>query len=253
MKFYGSILLAICLFAPKDVYGFQAATPKTVKPSFALHAETEIGWDNMPSPFIRVLGESRRTWQFNDVDREIVQVVMKSEGRPVEALSELWIGPNWTPITMKTYSEDGLVRPVQTLIGTRNKEANIEIKNVGGYEFPFSASAAYAEPPLSTARSDLAETEGRYIEGAGAVYTMNFAANVQRVQVLLSTDKLMLNAKIEVLNGPNNIKQSFEIFTNNGLLNSLYVVFNLPGSGNTVRVTNIAPLEFPCKAYAGPL
>jgi hypothetical protein len=82
---------------------------------------------------------------------------------------------------------------------------------------------------------------------------MNFAANVQRVQVLLSTDKLMLNAKIEVLNGPNNIKQSFEIFTNNGLLNSLYVVFNLPGSGNTVRVTNIAPLEFPCKAYAGPL
>jgi hypothetical protein len=256
MKFYGTILLALCLYTPKDVWGFQAATPKTIKPSFALHAEPEVGWDNMQltSPFIRVLGESRRTWQFVDTSREIVQVVMKSEGRPMRAVSELWVGPDWTPVTIKTYSEDGLERPIQTLIGTRNKEANIEIRNVGGYEFPFSGSCAYAEPPLSTARTDLAErTEGRYIEGGGAVYTVNFAADVQQVQVLLSTDKLQLNAKIELLNGPNNVKQSFEIYTNNGLLNSLYVVFNTPGSGNVVRVTNIAPLEFPCKAYMSPV
>lgn len=48
---------------------------------------------------------------------------------------------------------------------------------------------------------------------------------------------------------PNNFKQKYEVFTNNGLLNSLYVIFNTPGAGNVVRVTNLAPLEFPCKAF----
>jgi hypothetical protein len=70
---------------------------------------------------------------------------------------------------------------------------------------------------------------------------------------MISTDKLMLKAKIELLNGPNNIKQSFQIYTQSGSVSALYVVFNTPGSGNTVRVTNIAPLEFPCRAYMSPV
>ena len=60
------------------------------------------------------------------------------------------------------------------------------------------------------------------------------------------TDGKQLNAKIELFSGPNNLKQTFECFTNNGELNSLCVCFNTPDAGNTVRIINLAPVEFPC-------
>jgi len=179
----------------------------------------------------------------------MVQVGIDSNGRPVEALIELWIGPDWTPMKVKAYTEDGLMRPIQSLIGTRNKAAAIDINNTGPGDFPLNAAAAYAKPPLANVRQELlTANQGRYIEG-GAVHSVNFDATVDQVQVLLYTDTRQLNAQVELLNGPNNFKQKFEVFTNNGMLNSLYVVFNSPGSGNVVRVTNLAPLEFPCKAF----
>ena len=59
-------------------------------------------------------------------------------------------------------------------------------------------------------------------------------------------DGKQLNARVELLNAPNNPKQTFEVFTNNGELNSLCVCFNIIDAGNTVRIVNLAPVEFPC-------
>lgn len=165
---------------------------------------------------------------------------------------ELWIGPDWTPCTVKCYSENGMTFPVHTLMGTRNKVATVEIRNTSPFELPLNAAAAYAAPPLSDIRNMIPETkEGRYIEG-GAVYSVPFESSVNKVQVLLKTDSRQLNAKIELLNGPNNVKQTYEVFTNNGMLNSLYVVLSTPGSGNTVRIRNLTSVEFPCRAYVLP-
>lgn len=250
---YGTVLLALGLFSPKDAFGFQAVLPtKMLKPSSAaLHA---AGWDNMEklSPFVRIEGESRKTWQFRDIDREVVQVVLKTEGRPVQAETELWIGPDWTPLKLKCYSEDGLVRPIQALIATRSKVANVELRNVGGYMMPLSGSCAYAEAPLISAPSEVPKTnKGRNVEG-GAVHTVALDGAVGQVQVLLKTDGKQLSARVELLTGPNNIKQFFEIFTNNGALNSLYVVFNTPSTGSVVRIVNTNTVEFPLHAYVEP-
>merc|ERR1712003_380115 len=54
------------------------------------------------------------------------------------------------------------------------------------------------------------------------------------------TEGKQLNAKIELLNGPNNVKQEYEVFTNNGELNSLFVVFDMPVEGYAIRVKNLA-------------
>ena len=252
MKIYAK-LLALCAFQFCRVAAFSVSSRKTIKPSFALHSSLAT-WDVASiSPVQRIEGQTRRTFSFGDISRDVVQVAVKTEGRPMKADIELWIGPDWTPMTLKTYSEDGLVRPVQTLVGTRNKAANVEIRNTGPYEFPVSAACNYAKPPLSDIRNRLPEMmDARYVEG-GAVYSVPFAPDVEQVQVLLNTETRQLNARVELLNGPNNPKQQFEIFTNNGVLNSLYLVINTPGSGNTVRITNIAPLEFPCKAYVAPV
>ena len=204
--------------------------------------------DNI-GPVARIEGQTRNTWDFPDLTRDTVQFAIESNGRPVNAEIQLWIGPDWTPFTLKAYSEDGGTRPVQALLGTRNKAAQVEIRNTASYEFPLSAAASYAKPPLSEIRTKIPETaKGEYIEG-GAIESFTFGGDADQVQVFLKTETRQLNVYIELLNGPNNPKQTFEVFTNNGMLNSLYVVFNTMSSPTTVRIHNIAPVEFPCRAY----
>ena len=39
--------------------------------------------------------------------------------------------------------------------------------------------------------------------------------------------------------------QVYEVFTNNGDLNRLVVCFDIPDAGNTIRIINLATVEFP--------
>ena len=45
----------------------------------------------------------------------------------------------------------------------------------------------------------------------------------------------------------------FEVFTNNGDLNRLVVCVDVPEAGNTIRVVNLATVEFPCYASINPV
>jgi len=202
-----------------------------------------------PNLVQRVEGKTRKTWKFNDLSKDRVQVAATSEGRPVNADIQLWLGPDWTPFTLKAYSEDGKARPIQTLIGTRNKAAMIEVRNVGEYEFPFNAGSQYAAGAMESAPADIpSSTVGERIDG-GALRSFPIDASCEKLEVVLNTDGKQLNARIEILNAPNNPKQTFEVFTNNGELNALCVCFNTPDAGNTVRIVNLAPVEFPCYFY----
>lgn len=184
-----------------------------------------------------------------DDTKEVVQIALHSNGRPINADIQLWIGPDWTPVTVHCHSEDGKDYPIQTLVGTRNKASNLEVMNTGPYTMPVKAAVSYAIEPLADARDKVAEeVEGKYMEG-GSVHHLSFAPEIDQLQVLLKTEGKQLNAKVELLNGPNNVKQEFEIFTNNGELNSLFVIFDTPGEGNAIRVKNLAPLEYPCEVY----
>lgn len=202
------------------------------------------------SPNVQIQGQTRHTWNMADASKEIVQVALHSNGRPIQADLQVWIGPNWTPVTINAKSEDGSEYPIQTLIGTRNKAANLEVMNTGPYTIPIKAAVSYAIDPLASARDNLAnEVQGQYMEG-GSIHNLAFAPNINQLQILLKTEGKQLNARIELLNGPSNVKASLEVFTNNGALNSLFVVFDTPGAGNAIVVKNLAPLEYPCELYA---
>jgi len=200
-------------------------------------------------PKVNIQGQTRYTYNFNDHNKEFAQVAVHSNGRPIQSSLDLWVGPDWTPVSIKANSEDGRMYPIQTLIGTRNQAANIEVKNTGPYTMPIQAAAAYAVGPLANDVDTITmQTQGTYMEG-GSVEHMSFPAEVEQLQVLIKTEGKQLHAKIELLNGPNNVKQEYEIFTNNGELNSLFVVFDMPQQGYAIRVKNLATLEFPCEIY----
>ena len=259
------------------------------------------------SPVQRIEGLTRKTWKFNDIGKDRVQVALESEGRPVHADIQLWIGPDWTPFSLKvrrrarrapppydsnptpptapnpsspsdddanhddslshssrpppspsrlapraalaqTYSEDGKARPIKTLVGTRNKQAMIEVQNKGEQDFPINAISGYASDAMAKVPTEItAVTDGVRIDG-NALRSWPISEGAKQVEVVLHTDGRQLNAKIELLNAPNNPKQVYEVFTNNGDLNRLVVCFDVPDAGNTLRVVNLATVEFPCYA-----
>merc|ERR1719486_1911977 len=89
---------------------------------------------------------------------------------------------------------------------------------------------------------------GERVDG-GALRSFPLSPECEQLEVVLNTDGKQLNARVELLNAPNNPKQTFEVFTNNGELNSLCVCFNTIDPGNTIRIVNKAPVEFPCNIH----
>lgn len=198
----------------------------------------------------RVEGNSRRTWKFNDGSRDRVQVALESEGRPIQSEIQLWMGPDYTPFSVKAYTEDGKARPIHTLIGTKTKAVTVETRNVGQMEFPFTGAANYAQGPLSTLALDIPSSmPGAERVDGGAVRSTYLDSATGRVNVVLNTEGKQLKAALEILTGPNNPKQTFEVYTSYGEAMSLVVSFNVVGAGNTLRVRNLSPVEFPLHFY----
>jgi len=251
-----TITLTFAAFQGADAFlhrafnaGVQKATRVRMAPSM-LDAGWSIDSISPDGSLTQIVqGKTRKTWKFNDLTKDRVQVGITSGGRPVHADIQLWLGPDWTPFKMKAYSEDGKNRPIQTLVGTRNKAAMIEVRNQGEYEFPINAASNYAKSGMEKVPIEMPENiNGETIQG-GALKNFVIDPGAEQIVVLLNTDGKQLNARIELLNAPNNPKQTFECFTNNGELNCLCVCFNTIDPGNTVRIVNLAPVEFPCYAH----
>ena len=203
-----------------------------------------------------VQGGSRCTWSAEEEWHDQVQVVLSTEGHTLDAEIELWYGPdNTIPCTMRVYAEDGHDRPVSAVIETPGDENTVAIRNVGRADFPIAAEliTEIVDTPSANAR-ELADStyDSTTVEG-GELRTYPFEdQSVDSVQVYLTTDGLPLNARIELLQGPDDIKQVIELYTEDGLDRPFFCLLNTPGAGNVVRVVNTAAVEYPMTVSVVP-
>eukprot|EP00962_Isochrysis_galbana_P037104 scaffold12925_cov131-Isochrysis_galbana.AAC.3 len=193
---------------------------------------------------ILVQGGSLRTWSYQSPSVDQVEVDLSTEGRPLDADIELWHGPDNTPCKMRVYVENGEVRPFRAVIETPRGPNTVAIRNIGQLEFPFAAkvNAAMVVQPSAECLASSQTIQG------GALRTYPFESPVDSVQILLKTDGRPLNARIELLQGPNNNKQVIELYTEDGRDRPFFCILETPGSGNVVRCVNTAPVEFPMTA-----
>jgi len=197
---------------------------------------------------LTVQGGALKTWTYSSPAVERVQVALRTDGRPLDADIDLWQGPNNTPCKMRVYVEDGDLRRFSAVIETPKGPNTVAIRNIGQLEFPMEASVVAND--VDGSASDMVDRPRRTIQG-GALMTYAFDPAVSSVQVLLETNGRPLNARIELLQGPNNNKQVIEVYTEDGRERPFYSIIETPGSGNVVRIVNTAPVEFPLAASVG--
>ena len=227
------------LYTPSiSTNNFSTATPKKA---------SKIPLREPDSPIL-VQGGSLRTWSYKSPLVEQVQVVLGTEGRPLDADIELWNGPDNTPCKMRVYVENGLLRPFSAVIETPRAPNTVAIRNIGQLEFPFAANV-YANN-VEEPSPECIETS--YVIQGGALRTYPFDPFVDSVQVFLRTDGRPLNARIELLQGPNNNKQVIELYAEDGYDRPFFCILETPEAGNVVRIVNTAPVEFPLTASVVP-
>ena len=227
--------------------------PRATSTRRSTQASTFDIWETA-SPSI-VQGGSLRTWSCAPgVER--VQVLMKTDGRPCNANIELWQGPDNTPQKMTVYLEDGETRPFSAIVETPREGSNtVAIYNTATIEYPLYACVEGDMNDSADLMALSANLENmsapRTVQG-GSVHTFPFSHEVASVQVLLKTDGRPLNARIELMQGPNNNKQVMEVYTEDGMERPFFMVIEAPGSENVVRLINTATVEFPLTARVEP-
>merc|ERR1719235_1524494 len=199
-------------------------------------------------PSIQIQGETLRTWAFKSPAVETVQVELGTEGRPLEATVEVWNAAGNTPFQARVYSEDGEIRPISAVLEIPRGPSTVAVRNIGQMEFPM---AALVTEEFAMGPSGEHQDAAQYVQG-GALKTYPLDPTVDAVEVLLPTGGMPMNARIEILQGPDTNKQVIELYSENGLDRPFFCTFATPWSGNVIRILNTGPMEYPLPASVVP-
>ncbi|CAJ1959514.1 unnamed protein product [Cylindrotheca closterium] len=198
-------------------------------------------------------GGSRRTWRSDDPTAQTSAVWVQAErpGGPLYANVHFRNGPSSTPQSMKVYSEDGYLRPLQAYFGrprgvNRAISQTIDVINTADMSFPISATISQSSDFGTYGNSFQGEMSWKNIQGNNAIRTYAQDPNTEFVRVNLETDGLPMECNIEVLQGPGDVRQVIELRSDDG--SPWEGIVAVPGNGASVIVRNVGPLEFPIRA-----
>jgi hypothetical protein len=92
-----------------------------------------------------------------------------------------------------------------------------------------------------------------YTVQGGATRSFPIDPEVSSVRVFLQTEGRNLEAKIEVLQGPDTVRQEIDLTEDFGYERPFSGVIDTPGYGCVIRILNTGPMAFPFKASVVPL
>jgi hypothetical protein len=203
-------------------------------------------------PFQRIQGgETLRTYKMPP-GSERVQMTFKTNGRPLKARAEIWLGPTRRVHYCEMDLHDGMVTPYSaTLKFKSGVEPVLRIATTSSHEFPMEAGVAVPSDDRNTELNDLfnrvwdnaehtAVQGGQVVGGHGAVRVFPIPADVDSVQVLFwskDVGKKSFKSLIEILQGPNNKKQVYDLQCG-GSTQPYHGVFQTPGEGWQIRMYN---------------
>lgn len=209
-------------------------------------------------------GGTVRTWDI-PTETERLQYVLETNGRPLKAKVELWEGPVRLLHSMDVNLEDGSQTPFKGMLAFPKGQKALKISTTGSQEFPCTFGAEVPSfdrtKQLMAFQNDVWESnpkhtmQGTVSEGGlGAVKAFPISDNIESVQIMFwskDTGKRAAKSKIEVLQGPNSIRQVFDLHCE-GSTQPYHAIIETPGTGWTIRMWSKAPLEYPHEIVVEP-
>jgi len=142
----------------------------------------------------------------------------------------------------------GELRPISATLEIPRGPSTIAVRNIGQMEFPLTAGV---DADMVRRPSPEHQNAAQYVQG-GALKTYPMDPTIDAVEVLLETGGMPMNARIEILQGPDTNKQVIELYSENGMDRPFFATFATPWSGNVVRILNTGPMEYPLTASVVP-
>lgn len=235
--------LALSISAMEDTDGFPILPgdgPPEEKPMFPLNP-----------PMVRIEGgETVRTYQMPPWS-ERVQYELRTNGRPLKAIIELWLGPLRKTHTLDMNVENGDETPVRATLKFKKGPQVLRIRTSSSTELPVmagvtvpsaerSAELAAATEKLFNESPKVVVQGGSTEGGGGAIRTFQIEPNCNAIQLLvwsINTGRKSFRAYVELLHGPNNKKQVFNLQCGGGS-QPYHAVFQTPGPGWELRIQN---------------
>lgn len=203
-------------------------------------------------PLRRIEGASTLLTYQMPPDAERCQMVFQSNGRPLKAKVALWVGPIRQTHGMEIDVEDGQATPFRATLKFKKGGPTLKVSTNAGLEFPMWAGVQVPTPARSEELGAITQriweaapsktlVQGASVQGGhGAVRTFPIPANVDSIQVLIwsvDTGKKSIKCKMELLQGPNNAKQKYDLHLGGGS-QPYHAVFDTPGEGWMLRIYN---------------
>jgi len=199
-------------------------------------------------------GGTVRTYKL-PVWAECCQYYLETEGRPLKASVNLWIGPIRTTHTLTTDVENGLETPISSILRfKKNIGPVLKISTSASNDLPIQCGVFV--PPPARAKQLMDNTDrvwatsksaekikiqgGSTYGGGGAVRYWKIPATVKSVQLCgwsKDVGKKSFKLDVEVLQGPNNKRQEYYLQCG-GSTQPYHTVIQTPGKGSVIRIKN---------------
>ncbi len=182
------------------------------------------------------------------------QMRFETNGRPLKGEANLWIGPIRKVHTLKFDTESGIEFPLEQTLTFRKVAPVLKISTADNQNYPMKVGVfvpppdridelqAYTESVFASATPEQKQliqgsnTDGKY----GMRVNWTIPQHVESIQLLgwaRDTGKKSFKVDIELLQGPNNIKQKIFLQCGGGT-QPYHAVFQTPGPGWVVRIRN---------------
>jgi len=245
----------------RDQANYQVAqnTPKNQFPYVATASEScELSYD--PSAFPKNLplqqiqgGNSRLTWKMpQGADR--LQMLIQTNGRPLKARVELWLGPIRRVHFMDISCMNGAETPFRACLKFKNTDSagpqTLEISTSEDSAFPALVGVDVMTNDRSKERQEAFDKIWKastklYSQGDKTVRSIPIADHCKSVQLLVwskDVGKKSFKVNVELLQGPNCKRQYYELQCGGGT-QPYHAIFETPGNGWTMRWTNTKTLH----------
>ncbi|KAK1740666.1 thioredoxin domain-containing protein [Skeletonema marinoi] len=222
-------------------------TPKNQFAYVATASEAcELSYD--PSAFPKNLplqqiqgGNSRLTWKLpQGADR--LQMLIQTNGRPLKARVELWLGPIRRVHFVDIACMNGAETPFRACLKFKNSDSagpqTLEISTSEDSAFPALVGVDVMTKDRSVERQEAFDriwkaSTKMYSQGDKTVRVVPIADHVKSVQLLVwskDVGKKSFKANVELLQGPNTKRQYYELQCGGGT-QPYHAIFETPGNG----------------------